>query len=89
MVTMKKYLPIGSVVLLKESQKRIMIVGVKQKQSDSDKVWDYSACLFPEGIIDPDRLYLFDADQIERLYFVGLQDGESLAFLDKLNHLEE
>lgn len=86
---MKKYLPIGSVVLLKESQKRIMIVGVKQKQSDSDKVWDYSACLFPEGIIDPDRLYLFDADQIERLYFVGLQDGESLAFLDKLNHLEE
>ncbi len=85
---MKKFLPIGSVVLLKESQKRIMIVGVKQKQSDSDKVWDYSACLFPEGIIDPDRLYLFDADQIDRLYFVGLQDGESLAFLDKLNNLE-
>ena len=28
---MKKFLPIGSVVLLKESQKRIMIVGVKQK----------------------------------------------------------
>lgn len=89
MVTMKKFLPIGSVVLLKESQKRIMIVGVKQKQADSDKVWDYSACLFPEGIIDPDRLYLFDAEQIERLYFVGLQDGESLAFLDKINHLED
>ncbi len=86
---MKKNLPIGSVVLLKESRKRIMIVGVKQKQSDSDKVWDYSACLFPEGIIDPDRLYLFDAEQIERLYFVGLQDGESLAFLDRLNHLEQ
>ena len=85
---MKKFLPIGSVVLLKESQKRIMIVGVKQKQADSDKVWDYSACLFPEGIIDPDRLYLFDAEQIERLYFVGLQDGESLAFLDKINHLD-
>ena len=86
---MKKFLPIGSVVLLKESQKRIMIVGVKQKQADSDKVWDYSACLFPEGIIDPDRLYLFDAEQIERLYFVGLQDGESLSFLDKINHLED
>ena len=27
---MKKFLPIGSVVLLKDSQKRIMIVGVKQ-----------------------------------------------------------
>ncbi|MBQ9459279.1 MAG: DUF4176 domain-containing protein [Oscillospiraceae bacterium] len=85
---MKKYLPIGSVVLLKDSQKRIMIVGVKQRQEDSDKVWDYSACLFPEGIIDPDKLYLFDAEQIERLYFIGLQDGESLAFLSKLNQME-
>lgn len=86
---MKQYLPIGSVVLLKESQKRIMIVGVKQKQENSDKVWDYSACLFPEGILDPDRLFLFDSEQIERLYFVGFQDGESLAFLDQLNHMDD
>lgn len=86
---MKKFLPIGSVVLLKDSQKRIMIVGVKQKQADSDKVWDYSACLYPEGILDPDRLFLFDSDQIERLYFVGLQDGEGLAFLERLNSLDD
>ena len=85
---MKKYLPIGSVVLLKESQKRIMIVGVKQKQVDSDKVWDYSACLYPEGIIDPERLYLFDTEQIERLYFIGFQDGEGLEFLQKLAYLD-
>jgi len=85
---MKKYLPIGSVVLLKDSQKRIMIVGVKQKQVGSDKVWDYSACLFPEGILDPDKLFLFDNEQIERLYFVGLQDGESLTFSKKLSQLD-
>ncbi len=81
----KKYLPIGSVVLLKDSQKRIMIVGVKQKQADSDKVWDYSACLYPEGLLDPDKLYLFDTEQIARLYFIGLQDGEGLAFLNWLS----
>lgn len=86
---MKKYLPIGSVVLLKESQKRIMIVGVKQKQVGSDKVWDYSACLYPEGILDPDKLFLFDNEQIERLYFVGLQDGEGLAFSQKLSLLDD
>ncbi len=78
---MKKYLPIGSVVLLKESQKRIMIVGIKQKQMNSDKIWDYSACLYPEGVLDPDKLFLFDTEQIERLYFVGFQDGEGIAFL--------
>ena len=86
---MKKFLPIGSVVLLKESQKRIMIVGVKQKQANSDKVWDYSACLYPEGILDPEKLFLFDTEQIERLYFIGLQDGEGLAFLNKINHLDD
>ena len=32
---------------------------------------------------------LFDSDQIERLYFVGFQDGEGLAFLNQLNHLED
>ena len=86
---MKKYLPIGSVVLLKESQKRIMIVGVKQKQVDTNKVWDYCACLYPEGILNPDKLFLFDAEQIERLYFIGFQDGEGLAFIKKLNDLED
>ena len=86
---MKKYLPIGSVVLLQQSNKRVMIIGVRQKQADSDKVWDYSACLFPEGVIDPDRLYLFDTDQIERLFFIGLQDEESIRFLKKLSELSE
>ena len=84
-----KFLPIGSVVLLKDSTKRVMIVGVKQKQVDSEKIWDYSACLFPEGIIDPDRLYLFDAEQIDKLFFIGLQDGESMQFLDSLNNMEK
>ena len=65
-----------------------MIVGFKQKQVDSDKVWDYSACLYPEGILNPDKLFLFDAEQIERLYFIGLQDGEGLAFINKLKNME-
>jgi len=65
-----------------------MIVGLRQKQVDADKVWDYSACLFPEGIIDPERLYLFDEEQIERVYFIGMQDGESMEFLQKLGSLE-
>ena len=85
---MNKFLPIGSVVLLKNSQKRIMIVGVKQKQVDSEKVWDYSACLYPEGVLDPDRLFLFDAEQIERLYFIGFQDGEGLEFQNRLNNMD-
>ena len=86
---MKKFLPIGSVVLLKDSTKRVMIVGLKQKLAGADKVWDYSGCLFPEGILDPEKLFLFDAGQIERLYFVGLQDTESMTFLRNVGQMEE
>jgi hypothetical protein len=86
---MTKFLPIGSVILLKDSTKRVMVVGVKQKQVDADKIWDYSGCLYPEGIINPDKLYLFDMDQIERLYFVGFQDGEGLQFLEQLNSSDD
>ena len=78
-------LPIGSVVLLKDSTKRIMIVGLKQRQEQETKVWDYSACLYPEGIIDPDHLFLFDHEQIQTLFFIGFQDGEGMQFMVNLN----
>ena len=35
----------------------------------------------------PEKLFLFDTHQIERIYFIGLQDGEGLAFLQKLSQL--
>lgn len=78
---MDKYLPLGSIVLLKNSKKRVMIIGYKSKVSGNDKVWDYSGCLFPEGVIDANKLFVFDDAQIERLYFLGLQDTESMTFL--------
>ncbi|CEG28717.1 DUF4176 domain-containing protein [Bacillus sp. B-jedd] len=68
---MKKYLPIGSVVLLKGGEKRIMIYGRQQKELRSDKIWNYIACLYPEGNLSEDYMYLFNQDQIERVYFVG------------------
>ena len=80
----KKFLPIGTVVLLKNSKKRVMIVGLSQKQADSDKIWDFSACLYPEGIIDPEKLYLFDYDQIDQVFFIGFQDPEGINFMRKL-----
>ena len=47
MIEFKKYLPIGSVVLLKNANKRLMIYGRLQKAEDSDSVRDYIGCLYP------------------------------------------
>ncbi|WP_242984754.1 DUF4176 domain-containing protein [Clostridium taeniosporum] len=42
---MKTLLPIGSVVLLKDSNKKLMIIGRLQREleSKSENQWDYSA----------------------------------------------
>jgi hypothetical protein len=82
---MKQLLPIGSVVLQKESTKRIMITGRYQKERGNDEAtWDYCACLYPEGNLNPDQAFLFNNEQIERVYFLGFQDDEELAFLRML-----
>lgn len=86
----KGLLPIGSVVLLKDSKKRLMIQGRVQKIKGQNEIWDYSGCFFPEGNINPEASYLFNREQIERVYFIGLQDEEELrlqAYLE--NKLQE
>ena len=77
-------LPIGTVVLLKDTNKRIMIYGRAQKALESDKVWDYVGCLYPEGNIGPEHSFLFDREQIERIDHKGLQDQEEKEFLEAI-----
>ncbi len=80
-------LPIGTVVLLKESSKKVMIVGVAQKGASDGKLWDYVGVLFPEGYFAPDHMFLFNTDQIDELYVLGYQDAEQLAFQAKVDQI--
>ena len=68
---MKSYLPIGSVVLLNGGNKRIMIYGRQQAQIETKQEWDYIACLYPEGNINEEYMYLFNEEDIEKIYFLG------------------
>jgi hypothetical protein len=86
---MDKYLPLGSVVLLKGGQKRIMIYGRVQKEVDSDKIWDYIACLYPEGNLSEEYMYLFNHDQIDRVFALGFQDEEELEFQASLRSAQQ
>ena len=88
----KNLLPIGSVVLLRGGEKRLMICGRIQTRAGSDKVYDYSACLYPEGITGPAGMYFFDREAVETVFFLGFQDKEELDWranvLDKLGEVE-
>ena len=68
-------LPYGTVVLLKDSTKRIMIYGHNQKIAGdtADKVWDYAACYYPEGRLNNESTFMFDSEQIEKVDFEGLK----------------
>jgi len=73
----KDFLPIGTVVLLKNSTRKIMIIGVLQyKDKDKSKLYDYSAVLYPVGLLNPDQNYLFDKSQIQRIYYLGYWDSQ-------------
>lgn len=88
----KDLLPLGSVVLLKGGKKKIMICGRIQAQAGKNIIYDYSACYFPEGIVDPSKMFFFNRDAIERVFFLGCQDEDELTFrhnvLDQLGELE-
>ena len=82
----EKYLPIGSVVLLKTAKKRIMVTGfVAKAQETGDKVFDYMGCLYPEGVISSDKNLLFNHDQIDKIYYLGYSDEEEKIFKGKLD----
>lgn len=71
-----KYLPIGSVVLLKNAKKRLMIIGLFQKVNDGDKIYDYTSCVYPVGMYDSNKLISFNHDDIEIVYAYGFMDDE-------------
>lgn len=85
-----KYLPIGSVILLKDGMKRVMITGFcSVTQEDSNKIYDYSGCVYPEGFLKSDQVCLFNHDQIEKICFIGFEDEEEKVFKDKLLSIVE
>ena len=74
----EKYLPIGTVVLLKNATKRIMITGFcsREKNNSNSKIYDYCGCLYPEGFLTADKALLFDHSQIEKIYHIGLSNDD-------------
>ena len=73
-------LPIGSVVLLEGAEKRLMICGRIQTDTATGTTYDYSGCLYPDGIIDSSQLYMFNNENIKTIFFVGFQDLEEFQF---------
>lgn len=83
-------LPIGSVVLLKGANKRLMILGYSRyKAGDHTKIYDYCGCTYPEGFISPDKTAVFDHADIDQIFALGFQNDQQIAFRQKLTQILE
>ena len=82
----RSFLPLGSIVSLKESSRYVVVIGYTVVEEGENKIWDYLGCAYPIGVVDPSKNLLFDHSQIDKVIFRGFSDDEGNKFL---NDLEE
>lgn len=83
-----KYLPLGSVVLLKNGLKKVMIVGFAViNAEEKSEVYDYMGCLYPEGIIQSNSNIVFNHENISKIYAIGMVDDTVNDFLKELKEV--
>ena len=102
-----KFLPIGTVVTLKGGTRKLMIMSYcvmpegkgydKNGEVDvKDKMFDYGACFYPEGMLTSDQMFAFNHEQIDKINFKGYETEEQKAIsevlkggLEEMNNEEE
>lgn len=78
---LQKYLPVGSIVMLKGGKHRLMITGFCTVDFEANsKVYDYSGCFYPEGFISFENIIMFNHVDIEKIFYLGLSDDEEKQF---------
>ncbi len=75
--------PNGSVVLLKNANKKIMIYGHKQIRMDDQLLYDYVGCLHPEGFVSPSTNVFFNNHDIHQLLFKGHEEQKTHQIYNK------
>lgn len=85
MKDIREFLPIGTVVVLKNGTKKLMIFGIIQSNAeDPGEEYDYIGVPYPEGNMGQDYQYLFYHNDIEEIFFKGYEDVERQEFIENL-----
>ena len=87
MVNVKRLLPVGSVVRLREAKKCLMIFGICQSHKES--TFDYIGVLWPEGNMGAETQILFSHDDVQDVVFTGYDNQERQVFIERLQAFYE
>ncbi len=80
-LNMKELLPMGSVVTIQGTSKKVMIIGILQMQQENSKLYDYLAVPYPEGFVSAKRNLLFNHESINDVIFTGYTNPERDGFM--------
>lgn len=75
-------LPVGSIVLLRDAKKKLMIAAIMQIKND--RIFDYLGVPYPEGYIGAKSCILFDHENISEVVARGYEDAERKKYLEFL-----
>lgn len=75
----EKYLPLGSIVIINGTVRKLIIVGraLMQKVNDERRYFDYACCTYPEGLISDQAIYINHED-IDEVIFTGFSDDDDV-----------
>jgi len=76
------YLPIGTIVTIKNNKEKIMITGYFC--GDNKNFYEYSGCPYPYGIGDNNKAILFNHKNIKRVLYVGFYNDECKDYIKKI-----
>ncbi len=86
MVKERKFLPLGSIIILKQTTQKLIIIARGMLVEES--YYDYGAFLYPQGLIE-DSLVYFNEDQISKVMFHGFTDDDDTLFISYIDQAIE
>lgn len=89
---LSKFLPAGSVVLLENAQKKVIIMGImptKRLEDGRYATYDYVGVPYPEGFVGTEGALLFNHDRIAEVCFTGYSSEERELFIHTLQTITD
>ncbi|SDB40061.1 hypothetical protein SAMN02910298_01955 [Pseudobutyrivibrio sp. YE44] len=82
----KKWLPLGSVVILDGGIQKLMIVsrGMVIPIRGKEYMFEYGGCVYPQGLVS-DRVFYFNEEDIQEVVFKGFADVDDERMEKNLN----
>ena len=78
----ERFLALGTIIKVRDTEKKSMIVGrgLKLIQNEEEKIFDYGAVPYPEGIIGDQLCYINHVDITDVIY-AGFKDEDDEKYI--------